>query len=99
MKRLSQFEIESHLEDEMGDSMTGMTWHNTKPVPAAMSNETLNLLRTVAKALGGRQLTDAERDAVLYEKLPAKFSRGLPTRPAKGAEAEHVALREKLLAI
>lgn len=63
-----------------------------------VSNEHLTLLRTVSQKLG-RSLTDAERNALLCEKLPQVFSLGIPMQRSANADAEHVSLREKLLAL
>lgn len=88
MKRLSQSEIDDSFFDT-GEEM---------PLPTPLSTEQLASLRTVRQKLG-RMLTDDEREAVLYEKVQAKFSSGIPLQRPKNADAVHAALRAKLLAL
>ena len=86
VKRLSYDEI----EDEMENAIMPFS-------PTPLTNEQLSALRAAAQRTG-RPLTAAEHDAVLHEILPQKFSLGIPLQREKNTEAEHIALREKLLA-
>ena len=69
-------------------------------LPKQLSNEELGALRTVSQKLG-RQLSDTERTAVLYEHWPQQYALGMPVNAnsRKTEEAEHAALRERLLVL
>jgi hypothetical protein len=84
MPRLNRNEIEEAFEESI--------------MPQPLSNDQLNALRKVSSQLG-RGLSDAERNAVLYPTLPQQLSMGIQIQQNKYAEAEHLALRERLLAL
>jgi len=66
VKRLSTNEIDEAIEESI------------MPLPKPLSNEQLQKLRDASKANGGRQLTDDEREIVLYGKVQTKIVSGIP---------------------